>query len=1754
MRFTFRVAALAAALAMPVSAQQQAPAPTAPAAPAPQQPDDKARAQAAVDQARPLAAARDWKAVRPLAEDAVKLDPDNGQAYVLLGFSLHASKKWAQAAQAFDRAAALNIEAKYFARAAAECADKRKDRARQAKYWLVAGREEKDQAAALKAAHAADAPAAQVEAYELASQLGKVPKEDLAPYARAEAAAGALQKAAPLFDQAAAANPAQVDLALEAARARLSLKDLDGAEQRVRKVYEGHPQEPGVLLLSAEIANAKGDAASERKILENLTAAQPKYEPGQLRLGKLLLAANDLAGARARFAAAVSAAPNDPEAHRLSAEAAFAAGDKDAALSEAKSAQKLAPKDPATGLILGRAAYAKEDYATALTGLEAGRKLASADALLELGDAYRRGKQYGKARGAVADALKKDAPAARAHELLGDIALADGKGAEAVKELALAQAGREKDVPFQVKQATAADLAGDTDAAASALDNILAVQPGEPRASVARAKIWRAQRNAAKAAELLLPVAEKNPKDASVQASLADARLESGDAQGAQAAAQAALDADTGNALAHDVLGRVLYNAGKRKEAEKHLETAAAAGAPSGKKGVSSGPEASGDALVALADLKLSAGQKDAAKALVDRAKKIGAARLPVIQARVLAKDGDLTGAERAISPYIGSHPDDGDALSAGADIAYDRANWALASDRFEKAMQKSGAAMTPQALGRLCDLRVKNGAYAPAKEACTQAMAGGNDAPSVHASMGLALYKTGDKAQAKSELKIAAAADKKSEDVATHAALGAIAQDEGDEKTALAEYDLVLKQKKDHVEANMATGRMLEKKGNHKEAQVRLGRAFASKTDDAQLGADLAKAQLGAGNLVGAQKTLGQIRTDELQPEVLHGLKGRVENGLGNYKKAHDEYAKALQARPNDAELLALDGENYLKLPNYDKAIASLELAAKADPSRLDVATQLTKLYSETGNTAKAGEQLARVEELQRKQVDEERKSIDPKLIKRLSIGEEFKNGGKDTTLPGLGAGLRSSVAGDLARSPRIQIIDTAHRGDVAKERDRFLAEHKDASPEEIEKLMQKEQAPQAVISGLYAVDGDSFSLSVEVHDLNNNLLASATEDGLKKDYGVIEKKVALKILDRLVTLTAEERAQLQKLEGLGSPNLDSFAYASAAQQAASEGDSRKATELFQRARETDQGNAKALVGLEKSLAEVEKKNQIAIPSPQTAGDVSEVEKEMFRRTLTDKLSGLKGLRVVEQGKVAEVNDELDRLSKDCDLAKGQCDNIDPKSLPLQEIGKKLAATVLVRSTMQKEGDHLSLSASLVDITDQKLLVGAAVDGPAANKQKLQADLAKQIVQRLRGEPTDEEKAGLEATMKEEDYSKKMAELSRLLEKEKQEKAATAARKAEEEKQKKLALNDEKPKQAVPTAAPEKLLAPKPASLLPTSKMENSWDYFSASVRASRVNPGGDDSKNMYGLLLTHYAQRSSILQRALLIDLESSRLRDRNGENHTAFYALGYDLSLPWQYKGNGLLFGASLNAGLAQLQRAQATSIDTSLAITLEPHAGIEFALGGVGLTGSLGYRLPFFLGSLSNDSTGLRGPYVQAGIKTQSLFEKDYGGSQAFVGYTAHMLVPNGNNIAKGYATTTKIGGGALWTHGLALGSRSEDTRSALYLGYGSQSAGSDSLSRLEASWQYLWSAFGPGHFFNPYLGFRLGGTLLKSDLLTSGSQKLGLLGALQAGLDFQFGRHLVLTAGGGYDAILGPDLGDQNSVSGYSLDLGATLRF
>ncbi len=78
--------------------------------------------------------------------------------------------------------------------------------------------------------------------------------------------------------------------------------------------------------------------------------------------------------------------------------------------------------------------------------------------------------------------------------------------------------------------------------------------------------------------------------------------------------------------------------------------------------------------------------------------------------------------------------------------------------------------------------------------------------------------------------------------------------------------------------------------------------------------------------------------------------------------------------------------------------------------------------------------------------------------------------------------------------------------------------------------------------------------------------------------------------------------------------------------------------------------------------------------------------------------------------------------------------------------------------------------------------------------------------------------------------------------------------------------------------------------------------------------------------------------------------------------------------------------------------------------------------------------------------------------------------------------------------------------------------------------------------------------SPQVVFRIRGMGVKSERLTGGSLKPGVVLAALTGLDLQVQRRFVLTGGIGYDANLGPDLSPSASISGFSLDLGTRVRF
>jgi tetratricopeptide (TPR) repeat protein len=1520
-----RASALALGLLLASSAvrAQDAPAPAPAPAAAP-----AVDVGALVAQAKEAVAAKKWADAKKAAEDAVKADANNAEANAYLGLAQKGMGKCKNAVKPLDKAFGGKPAVPGVARALAEClGEKAKDKTKLGRAWLAAAREDKDGAAALKAAKllggnpktASQAYAA----YELADAQGKLPDEDVAAYAAAAEGEKKLPEAKKLYERALEKKAGDKALTLALARVLVASNDLPGAEARVGEVLAKSPDDADALVLKADLAAAKGDAATEESTLRAALAKQEKSEPLKKRLAQVL------------------------------------------------------------------------------------------------------GKQ-------------------------------------------------------------------------------------------ARAKI------------------------------------DAGDAKGAQEKAEEALKLDAKSGRAMDALGRAQWAQGDRAKAEKNLK--ALADQPDA--------EVSGEGVRLAAELALESKDKDAkvkAKKLADRAAKLGSKNIGYTRARIAQADGDLAAAEKAIAAHLVANPSDGEGARLGGDIAYEAGKAKVARERYESA-DKLGA-LGAKGQGRLCEARVRDGAFDGAKDACGKALAGGNDEAAVHANLGLAMVRLGDKEGAKKE--IAAAVAKGAKDKSTLLVQGLLAESDGKEVEALAFYDKVLAADANNVEANAQSGRLLEKRGKHADAVKRLAKAHKADPSNAQLSVSLAKAQLGAGKLGDAQRTMRTIPQGALDEATQRTLNGQVEAARGNYKKANEEFEKALAVKPGDPEILSLQGQNYLKLPHYDKAIERLEAAQKADPNRADVTEQLARLYAETGQADKAAQAVGKLDAIEKAEAEQKRKAIEPKEQKRIAIDEDFKSLAKegDESAASLGLGLRKLVASDMQRSPYIVVIDRSKEGEAAlrKERDRQLdAANRENIKEGAAVEAGKELAPQYVLTGTYQVGADgSLSVYLKLIDIKTKATKGGTGTGSKDKLTDVERHAVAELLDAMGLLTEQERVALER--AAGGPNFESFVKMTEADAAKARGDLRTALKLYGEAKDADQGNPRALVGYAEALKDVGAKNRIAIPQPTSSGNPPEGLVVGLRQMLSSKLASVQGIHVIEREKVDAILKERDYQG-----AAENRENIDPASLPSDE-AKELAARVLLQTRIDYAPAGVNLSASLIDMDDKKLILGDQVSGKETEVQQLQNQLAVNIVRKLRGEPTDEEMKALQKVQAEDEYKKQMAELARLqaadkerMAKEAEKKGVTVAEIAKEEVKKK---EEEKKKEAAPPPVEKKEPEVVIARESGTTQSEDGEPTFQAGLRTAlfATDPNGNHHLSN-GLMFTWLAHASRHARFSFLFDLESTRLKsgrtDASNRDQVGFYGMGADLTIPIAFHGTGLFLGAEATYGVLQSSTAASSSVNTDWVLQLMPHAGVGLAWRGVGLFADAGWRFQLF-DNASSGKAGVDGLVLQGGVRIDMKEHADRDSTWDF-GYSARAFSPNGSAAYSTYGGLPfTSGGGPLLGHQFTLMGNTNKSRSleqgiaVIYMGADGTN-GAAALKLWEVSYILTWHAFETAQFFNPYLGFRVGFNSIKGDAgilgKTSGG---GWVGAGLAGVDFNFGETFVLRTGLAYDGMSATE--GNGSLSGYAIEAGIVVR-
>jgi hypothetical protein len=491
----------------------------------------------------------------------------------------------------------------------------------------------------------------------------------------------------------------------------------------------------------------------------------------------------------------------------------------------------------------------------------------------------------------------------------------------------------------------------------------------------------------------------------------------------------------------------------------------------------------------------------------------------------------------------------------------------------------------------------------------------------------------------------------------------------------------------------------------------------------------------------------------------------------------------------------------------------------------------------------------------------------------------------------------------------------------------------------------------------------------------------------------------------------------------------------------------------------------------------------------------------------------------------------------------------------------------VLLQTRVDYAPAGVNLSASLIDMDDNKLILGDQVSGKESEVQQLQNTLAVNIVRKLRGEPTDEEMKSLQKIQADDEYKKQMAELARLqasekdrMAKEAEKKGVTVAEIAKEEVKKK-----EEAKAAPPPAPPKK--EPE-AVIAKDSGTTSSNEYvptFEVGLRSALRAADPNDNHHLGGgFMFTWQAYANRHLRLATVFDLESTRWtsgrNDASNRDQVAYYGAGIDVTVPIAFNGTGLFLGAEATYGLLQSSTAASTGVARDFVLQLMPHAGVGLAWRGVGLFADAGWRLQFLRDDKTSGKAGVDGLVLQGGVRIDMADNRDRS-STWDVGYLARIYTPNGSAIYKGFGGLPLVGGssgGALLGHELTImghghGARWDHGLSVLYMGNG-ENGGSGSLKVYEVSYGVFWHAFETEQVLNPYLGGRVGFDYISvatGDAKANG--KAGWAGALSAGLDLNLGDTFVVRGGFSYDGHANDNSTGDGTLSGYAVEAGLVVR-
>ncbi|MBI4816010.1 MAG: tetratricopeptide repeat protein [Deltaproteobacteria bacterium] len=1105
----------------------------------------------------------------------------------------------------------------------------------------------------------------------------------------------------------------------------------------------------------AKRAEKSGNAAAAKARFELVFALDAKNEAAARFLAK----ANGGAAAQPYLEALANAGSKDVEVYKSLAAIAEGKNDAKRAAELLGRAAKLAPKDAELSLSHGRMLAKSGDAKSAAAATElawAGKaKLGAADLGLLLDSRTKANREAADVAQAL---LAIDAAHGLANKLVGESLFKNEKTrGKALVNLERGAELAKNDAAYAFKVAQAALAAKNGERAERWLSATLKLDPRHEEANLRLGEAVLAKGDVAQAVKLLAEAGKARPKDERLHRVLAEAYGKLGDKKKQEDELKLVVGLAPKDAEANGALGKLMFERGARSAAREYLAI--------GQKARPDDPTLT----LPLAELELERGDSKTASDLAVRALKRNAKEPRALRVAGLSfhKLQNHKDAVKYLSQLA--------AADSETNAALGRSRVALNDLAGAQAPLAAAVAALPKdaALGALyTSTLVRLEKYAEATKAGESAIKAGANDPSLLAAVGYSYYRMGDPKRSNQLITQAEARGAKESYIPL--VKGENYFKSNDLPAAKAAFEEALKRDPKSGPANFYLGKIAFAQKDMKRAAEHLGRTVQEAPGNLEAQELLGRASLALNDFKTAKGALEKVPMAG-KAELLC-LRGQAQSGADDARAAEKSFKEALDADPNYFPAVVARGDNYLKLPHWDRAKELYEQAGKLAPTNPEPVAKLAKLHAEMGDVAEAEKAQKRVEKIELQAAEERRKRAKPEEIVQVGIGN-FVNNSPSKDFGELGIVIAEELTAEFSRIGKIEVLDRVSLAQQLEAANELAKLDEAVGLEAIDRLQGKIKGMKMAVVGSYLVEGDNIRITAKIVDESSRIKKASVQAGLLTDRGAVQRKVALELAGEAVPLEEADRRALSR--PASTSDLGVAGKLAAAREAELAGDVRAARALYQEALAMDASNEDLIKKVKANESRLKERNRLAVGEFRLAGaTLTEPWVKELGVSITDQV----GTKLAASGSISLVEDpmvhEIFQQEHNLIVQEIEAGSASSGSGMVLEVGgmsakneaeleklyekmkENLKVNVMVSGRYAISGDRVSIAAKLHDTEAKKDLLTVTEEGNLKELIDVENRLSEKLLRALLGTPTEEEVAKMRAAQEFKDFQAYMASL----------------------------------------------------------------------------------------------------------------------------------------------------------------------------------------------------------------------------------------------------------------------------------------------------------------------------------------------------------------------------------------------------------